>query len=97
MRTTERENIRFFLDHLPETKKHGLYELDSAVHSFVRLMGEKESIEEILNVVDQMFVHYTKMINHCQEQNKILLERAATHETLRRIQELNDAKSAEIK
>jgi len=50
------------LPKLPETVKHQLHLRDSAVHAFVSLLEEPEC-KDVYSVIDQMFVHYTKVIS----------------------------------
>jgi hypothetical protein len=94
MKTREMNNIEYLLEHMPETNRLGLYHLDPAVHAFVCLMQKQNDIVGVLNVVDEVFVHYTKVINQQQEQIITLL-REATPETMRRMQDSITAKSAE--
>lgn len=58
------------LDKLPNTAEAQLQNYDQAVATFVELLRR---VDDPLAVMDQMFVYYTKVIHHQDEQIKKML------------------------
>jgi hypothetical protein len=62
-----RKSHHHLLKELPKTYEKNLHLLDPAVAVFVRKLAETED-DKINTVIDEMFVHYTEVIQNYQKQ-----------------------------